>query len=397
MGNITFTLGEGGLGRVLPGEDHISGIIFQNASLPAGFGSSDRIKRVTSLAEAEALGITFALFPPEWYHVSEFFRANPKGILYIGIYAITANAFNGDQIILVQNYAQGKIRQMGVFLIDTFAVADLTDCDTKADTCAAANKPLSVLLAADFSATTVSALIGGTLPRSLTAQRASVVLSEDLGGVGGALAISEGYSITTLGHTLGTLSAAKVHENIGWIGKFNASDGTECETVGFATGEAVSVQTEATLTSLTNGGFIFLRNVVGKSGSFYNDAPTAVVATSDYAYIENQRTIDKAIRGVYASVLDLVNSPLYVDADTGKLSESTIAVFRNTALVPLESMAANGEISAKADGELPDTTVTIDPDQNVLSTSTITMTIRLVPVGVARTIAINIGFSVNVN
>ena len=60
-------------------------------------------------------------------------------------------------------------------------------------------------------------------------------------------------------------------------------------------------------------------------------------------------------------------------------------------------MAADGEISVSGTGALPETTVTIDPDQNVLSTSTINIVVRLVPVGVARTIAFSIGFSINVN
>jgi len=56
--DITFIRQEGGLGRPLPGEDHISGMLFYTAgSLPSGFSSSDRIKKIFSVPEAEALGI----------------------------------------------------------------------------------------------------------------------------------------------------------------------------------------------------------------------------------------------------------------------------------------------------------------------------------------------------
>ena len=57
MGKITITRAEGGLGRQQPGSDYISGMIFKQTALPSGFGSSDRIKKVSTLAEAEALGI----------------------------------------------------------------------------------------------------------------------------------------------------------------------------------------------------------------------------------------------------------------------------------------------------------------------------------------------------
>jgi hypothetical protein len=44
------------------------------------------------------------------------------------------------------------------------------------------------------------------------------------------------------------------------------------------------------------------------------------------------------------------------------------------------------------DGEASAIGVTIDPNQNVASTSELTITINIVPVGVARNIVVNIGF-----
>jgi hypothetical protein len=52
-------------------------------------------------------------------------------------------------------------------------------------------------------------------------------------------------------------------------------------------------------------------------------------------------------------------------------------------------MAANGELSAYA--------VIINPDQNVLSTGNLTITLELVPVGVARSIVVNVGFVPKLN
>jgi hypothetical protein len=86
-------------------------------------------------------------------------------------------------------------------------------------------------------------------------------------------------------------------------------------------------------------------------------------------------------------LLDNLNAPLTVDSD-GKLSESTIAVFKNDAIRGLESMQRDEEISAFD--------VLIDPSQNVLSTSKIILTVKIVPRGVARQIEVNIGFSLNI-
>ena len=92
-----------------------------------------------------------------------------------------------------------------------------------------------------------------------------------------------------------------------------------------------------------------------------------------------------------------LNSPLFVNATTGKLSQDTIADFRNDAFIALQTMAVNGEVSTDENGALPENTVVINPDQNVLVTSEIILTIKLVPVGVARTITVNIGFAVSVS
>ena len=87
-------------------------------------------------------------------------------------------------------------------------------------------------------------------------------------------------------------------------------------------------------------------------------------------------------------MLPNIASPVLVDAD-GKLSEDTIARFRNDASKALEQMQRDEELSAFE--------VLIDPTQDTLSTSKVVITAKLVPVGVARQIEINIGFTVAIS
>jgi hypothetical protein len=525
MGKITFVRGGGGLGRQQPGEDYISGLIFSQTALPSGFGSSDRIKKVTTLAEAEALGIVethsdetvatggnilisaagaagdvwtvtitpaggsaitlctytevtadttvtiatgifnainletvnhgftstnavpssaLIIAPAKYgvslnaaglvsassgagtdtetqftsgvgsevainhYHVSEFFAEAEnisglaQGILYIGIYA----SYDGTQIGLVQDFASGDIRQMGVFLPDTFASSQVTASQTGATAVETDDNPLSVLLGADFSATTLAALAD---MRALDSKNVSVVIGEDKGGEGGRMVGVNGFSMTCLGAALGSAANASVHENIGWRNKFDqihsrsasvvvqTTPFNEYDTLQFATGEAWDVQSAVTLTTLTNQGYIYLTKETGVTGSFYSDDPTATLVTSDFAYLANNRTIDKAVRLVRENLINKINSPLYVDASTGKLSTGTIEDFKNDAFKALENMATNAEINTNPDGELPANSVLIDPDQDVVTTSTITLTIQIVPVGVARLITVNIGFAVSIS
>ena len=129
------------------------------------------------------------------------------------------------------------------------------------------------------------------------------------------------------------------------------------------------------------------------SGTFWLDSPQTTLATSDFAFIENSRTMFKAVRLSRQRLLPFINSPLYVDATSGKLSEETIFGLENAVLTALEQMAQAGELSVdQATGKLPKGSVVIDPDQNVLATSKVNITVKLVPVGVAREIIVNIGF-----
>jgi hypothetical protein len=149
----------------------------------------------------------------------------------------------------------------------------------------------------------------------------------------------------------------------------------------------VKTISKTALDGLSDYGYIFLIKRPGYAGTFFNDAPTCISVTSDYAYIENNRTIDKAVRNVRSFMLPFVNSPLYVNED-GTLDENTISLFKNEASRGLESMEIDGELSAYS--------VTINPAQNVLSTGQLSIAIKLVPVGVAREIVLNIGFALNI-
>src|SRR4051794_36237838 len=57
INNITFNLGQGNLGRSLPGQDYISGYLVYSNNVPTGFSASI-VKEVFSIAQAESLGIT---------------------------------------------------------------------------------------------------------------------------------------------------------------------------------------------------------------------------------------------------------------------------------------------------------------------------------------------------
>lgn len=500
--DVVFIKGAGGLGRPLAGEDFISGYLHYSASLPSGFTTTDRIKQVFSITDAEALGITnthlgetkstatysftaagatgdtlkltvasttgtltlanytqvaadavsvttaaarlvvevnLGTATHGWtatsavgvvtltaaggegiylntgtpyvvtivgtiagtlvqnvvvgvaseidlmhYHIAEYFRIQPKGNLYVGIYATTDAAIFAS-VTLMQDFAGGKIRQIGIYQkANAFATTQCTTLQAILNTNTTNHKPLEAIYGAEISGT--ANITSLTDLRVLTASGVSVTIGQDGGAKGLRLYRATGKSVGCVGTTLGAVALANVNEDIAWIAKFNIAS-TEFDVLNFANGQVYSALTDGTINNVDSLGYVFLKKHIGISGSYFDDSHTAVAITSDYAYIENNRTINKAIRGLRTFLLPQLASPIVLNSN-GTIKEDVIAYFETLCSRALDVMQRDFEISAYS--------ITIDPTQNVLSTSQLIINVSIVPVGVARTIKVNVGFALAV-
>lgn len=392
MQNLTITRTNGNIVRSLAGEDHISGLVFYSATLPQaaegvdGFSTTERIHAISSPESAEKYGITADAESWEMkvlhYTLTSIFNMNPGITLYVGIFkpASGANAFS--EIKQIQNYAGGRLRQVGVWngaveLSDTL----VTSLQSVRTTLEAQNKPLSILYAPKVTDVT-------KLPSDLAKtgrNGVSVIIGQDGAGVADALyrdaANAAKASVSALGDLLGAVSKAKVHESIAWVESFP----TNISVPAFGDGKKYRDLDEAVIETLDNSRYIFLRTYDGLAGSFFNDNHTLDTATSDYAYINDVRTMDKAVRGVRTYLLPKLGRPMKVDPDTGKLERTAVEHLITTGNRPLEEMAKAGELSGYR--------FDIDPDQNILATSRVRGVIKNVAVGVMRNLDLEIGFA----
>lgn len=324
----------------------------------------------------------------KYYHISEYFRLQPQGKLYVGIFDVPVGAYTFAEIGTMSAFSTGTIKQLGIYQDgQAFNYNDVTVIQSSCDILDAAIAPLSVLFASDFSGVTNLSTLADL--GTLSGNKVSVVLGQDAGALGNQLAWAYGKSISTLGATLGAVALAKVSEDIAWVSKFNISNGVECETIGFANGLPLTDASISTnlISLIDSKRYIFLRKLVNVSGSFFNDSHTSIAIDSDYAYIENNRVIDKAIRGVYSDLIPSLNGPLTLNSD-GTLEDGTVAYLQSQAAFSVNQMVRNTELSAAS--------VVINPSQNVATTSTVEVAITLVPIGVARAIIVNIGFSTSI-
>lgn len=319
------------------------------------------------------------------YQINEYFRLQPEGSLYIGFFPVPSGTPDFVEIKTLQDFTLGAIKQVAIYNdFSAYAAAQVTAIQAVCNILDAQFSDLSVLYTADFTAVTDLSTLAST--RVLGAKNVSVVIGQDQGAIGFTLSKAYGKSISCLGAALGAVSAAKVSECIAWVGKFPISDGKECELVGFANGQAYRTISTGLIDQLNLYGFVFLRKITGQSGTFFNDSHTAsAIAGNDFAYIENNRTIRKAKNKVRAGLLPLLNSPIKLNPD-GTLSAVDLAVFENAASqAGLEQMEKDEEISAFK--------VSINPNQNILATSILAVTVVIIPIGTARQIIVTIGFT----
>ena len=382
--SFTIVRQNGNVPKSQNGQDHVSGFVayLLEADIPAAF-KTEPVQAVSTIDKAEELGITADA--TAWsvkmlhYQLEEVFRINPSITLYVGLFS-KPESMTFQELKTVQNYAEGAIRQMAIWNGDTAPTADnIVKLEAVADSLDTENAPLSTLYAPLVSNYK-------NLPSNLATnnQRVSVVIAQAGSGTGAELYKSKDNktkaTVSAIGVALGTLSKAAVHQCIAWVKNFPSGISMP------ALGDGTLVRTidKGELEKLDTNRYLFLNNVVGVAGSYWNDSHTMDSPTSDYAAIESVRTMDKAVRGIRTYLTPELGGNVYIDPDTGKLQSYTVSHLETTANIPLEEMEKAGELSGyKAE---------IDAEQDVLSTSTIEVTIKNVPVGVVRKFKVKIGF-----
>lgn len=382
----------GGLGRRTPSKDMVSGLLFntsvvsvrktkQSVAKPKQVLEKDKVYRLASLKDAKALGIDESYDVngiSAFYQISQFFRMNPSGDLFImaseepNYSALVENKV--EEMLMKTN---GDVRQLAVIYNGATEFSELTRVVTHAKTVTEKAfedfRPLEVILEGKgFDPKTVTDLGG------FNAENVSVVIAMDKEVV----ATNANYNNTAaVGVLLGAVSKAKVSENIAWVEKFNLT-GEGFRSVGFVGGK--ELLSEGQMKTLDEARYIFTRKHTGVPGVYFNDSHTCTQRSSDFAFIEANRTINKAARITRTALLPKLNSPVLVDPDTGKLAPTVVKGYETLCKAALERMISNEEVS--------EIEVYINPNQDILANSELQIEMSVVPMGTARRIIVNLGF-----
>lgn len=147
------------------------------------------------------------------------------------------------------------------------------------------------------------------------------------------------------------------------------------------------------LNVLNDKGYLFARTFTGKDGYFIADDNLATGYQDDYCYLTRRRTIDKAYRITYTTMVNFINQEVPINAD-GTIQHLFIKGWETTLQSAIERQM-QGELSATdTDSGVQ---VYINPAQNVVATGRIEVAVKVRPFGYAKYIEVKLGFTVSSN
>lgn len=406
ISDVTITRSVGGLGRVGVNQDGICGLVVTGVA--ATSLALNTPQRLGSLNQAKGLGINAAYDTTNstriYYHLSEFFRLNPNGVIWLMIVAGTNEMV--DIADKTNEFAKKLLREAGG---EIRALGISTHAETEAGTGLDADVLLAIPLAqalADEEMTEhrpVDIFIEGlgysgneataTDLRGLSARDISVVIGQD-----GSRTDTDDFW-ASIGAVLGSYSKrGGVNESIGWVAKQNLT--SEAQTVFLSAklsdGTDVKTLSKAKLDTLADKGYIFALSYSGYDGFYWSGSSTCIAVTDDFAVIQNNSVIKKAMRICRNVMLPHIQRPLKVESSTGRLRADMKASFEAEIRQAITKDMA-GEFS-----DLP--TLIVDPaydEDNVAypainQDNTLRFIVGIVPDGTAEQITGTIGLQATV-
>lgn len=413
MGQITIIRNKGGLGRRNPSEDAWSGLVMNGVAVPGG-AQLNTVYALNSVEAAEALGLTAQYDATNkvlvWHRIREYFRLSRGGRLFVMLVSqgttLTQMAdktfANGLAKLLRSAEAQGKIRQAAIARNpatgyvpvnggtsldgDVLSVSGgvyggaVVKAQELAEEEEALHRPVVILVEGRGFNGSASA---ATDLHEVRCPQVAVTIAQDR-DVAAQEALWDKYAAVE--SLLGMCARRAVNECVGWVADGDLQDAASGAyvTPGLSNGTTLASLNTADWETLNEKGYILPQVYAGYPGVYFNDSYTCVELADDFCYLEHNRTIQKAIRLVYAALVPEINRPVPVNEETGKLDLGMVKYFESLGTQALDEMARGREVSGFE--------VVVDPDQNVLATSEVVVDVWVVPTGTARKIKARIGF-----
>lgn len=408
---------DGALGAQAPSDDNIQGFCFGGVTT-AGYPTLGTVVKLIQPSDADALGFTAATDISNKvlirYHIDEFFRRNPNGVLWINVVAQGTTMAQmcdvaNNHVKKIVNESLKTVKEIGVVLnpaspytptltngLDGDVLAAVPKAQQLIDTFAAQNCFINTIL---LEGRQVNGALGSIKDlRTLSAPNVQITILQDPD----VAALDAMFAKTAaVGTILGDISIRRVEEDLGALQVENnpnkavsdypinsVADGIFLK-VGISSGTETKNLTDTEIQLLKTNGYIFADTYPAYTGVFISGSPTCTLITSDFAWSVNVRVWNKAARLAVKKLTPKINSQVEVD-DAGKLKSTTVTSWQldvNNTRDGLGSLVANRHCLKS--------TVFIDPNQDVYGNGKVYVGMKVKPYGYAREIVGQLGLGRN--
>lgn len=383
----------GNLGLVTPSPDGLLGILCTGATVAETFALATPYQ-LFKFADLTTLGITSANNPSIYKIIKEFYDEAGDGT-EVWLMGFADTVKHSDMVdISTENYgkklvnaANGKIRGLIVSRTpDGAYVPTVTNGLDEDIALARTNAQAFANWYTENQYAPLFVIIEGYAYNGTPAD-----LTDLTGESNNRVSVMIGDTVVSspkaaMGVVAGRVASSPVQRNIGRV-----RDGALSPLTTFIGATPTEL---ANVAALHDKGYITFRTFVNQSGYYFNDDPTATLPTDDYSHLTARRTIDKAYRITYTTLLQWLLDEIPINADgtipaviiKGWQAEVENAIARQ--------MTANGELSGDVVNGDKGVECYIDAAQNVQADSSLDVRIRVRPFGYPRFIDVYLGFQV---
>jgi hypothetical protein len=389
-GSVTVTEANGQLGGTVTVEDRVVGMVLTGtADDTYTLGTAILITALTDLATNN---ITETNNPFAYRQVKEFYDMAPIGSkLYLMLVADTlmiddiADVSNANGAKKLLDFAEGKIKVLGIMTDDKTIVAEggtvTVTNQLNADVYVAATNGKAMETQYRAAQKPFRMIIGGTsyggTPASVT-DMSSGTNNRVAILIGDTRAYDSTNCAAALGLLLGKVAANPVQVKISRV-----KDGALPISAVYL--KATTYENAGTAAATLAGrGYITFTKYPNKQGYFFSGDPMLVANTDDYAFLARARVIDKARVIAYTTFVDEVDDD--IPTVTGGKPAPGFAKWLEQQIINqvTNTMLAADEISA--------VDCFIDREQNVISTNTLNVVLKIRPKGYLTYINVSLGF-----
>lgn len=380
LSNVNIIRSDGNLVTTPESQDGVSSLLIYTEES----GATGTLAKYKLFSLSDALTFT-SKTTVIYYQIKKYFEKSSFP-LFVGIINRTPSATDSfAEVSDLQYFAEGDIRMCGVLnTLSIYVDTQVPKLQLVAESLEGAYMPLQIV----YTAIPDEAVEDLTDLRELASPRVSVLIGEDLGvdSETQALYTAGADIVSQIGLILGVISSSPVSESIAAVSKHNVA--VDIVDPHFTDGSSYKSKSVTFLNNLDSYGYIFFRKFVGRGGVYINsDSTSADPSITDFTSIALNRVYDSAFRNLRAVFIGELNGSIKLNKQ-GLMSSGAIKYFEGLGKRVLNSMLASNDIS--------EFSVVVPASQLILATKTLQVTCSIIPVGIAKQIEINLGFTVQV-